>query len=423
MTDRSKYLESLRTGISQRSLTIGVVGLGYVGLPVAVSFAEAGFHVIGLDVDAARVAMISEGHLPIAGDEPGLASALASVIAQGRLVPSTDYRALSDANVVTINVQTPLASDNSPDLSVLVAASVQIAEVLRPGSLVVVESTVPPGTTMDCVVPILERRGDLRLGENLFVGACPERVMPGVLLSNIKQVDRVVGGSDSDVSELMAEFYATVVRAHIESSDPMTAEMVKVVENAYRDVQIAFANEVALVCADLGLDVWRVRELVNRVPFRNMHSPGGGVGGHCIPKDSWLLAAASARPLKVITAARDVNESMPAILAEAADAALRTRKSSGRRIAVLGVAYLPGSDDARNSPALALAEHAATLGLTTVLHDPYVEAYQGSLTEVLASVDLVIVVTPHEEYSDMDVKLPVIDARHLKDALLLAGDS
>jgi UDP-N-acetyl-D-mannosaminuronic acid dehydrogenase len=416
-------LIALSAGIESRDAVIGVVGLGYVGLPVALTFTSAGFRVIGVDVDGERLERIGRGINPIEGDEPGLSELLREAIDKGRLEVSDDHEALRNASVVTINVQTPVGEDQRPDTSALVAASRSLGAHISPGTLVIVESTVAPGTTMGLVRPMIEETSGLVEGEGFFIGSCPERVMPGRLLANIRSVPRVCGGSTPEVAKTMRQLYSTVVEAKIDTASVTTAELVKVVENTYRDVQIAFANEVALVCADLGEDVWRVRELVNKVPFRHMHYPGGGVGGHCIPKDPWLLADSSTRELRLIPAARAVNDGMPAEIAQLAKAASEHLIEDGeprelaRRVLVLGYAYLPETDDARNSPSAALTEELHRLGLEADVHDPFVPGFQGDVDQMAESVSTVVTMVHHAAYRDLDLHSKFqIDAQRLSDA-------
>lgn len=414
-------LERLASGINDRTVIIGVIGLGYVGLPVACTFAEAGFDVIGVDIDSERVQRIAAGESPIEGDEPGLASLLADVVSAGRLRATTDYRELKNAGVVTINVQTPVAVDQRPDYSALQAACESLGTNLGQGTLVIVESTVSPGTSAGRVTSTLEKVSGMQHGQDFFVGACPERVMPGKLLSNIKTVPRVAGGPTPQVAETMRLLYSTVVDAEIDCVTTTTAELVKVVENTYRDVQIAFANEVALVCADLDEDVWTVRDLVNKVPFRDMHLPGGGVGGHCIPKDPWLLASSAITPLHLIPAARGVNDAMPRYVGELAVRAARAlAKGAGpdsrkaRRVLVLGYAYLPESDDTRNSPSQALVETLEAAGLEAVIHDPHIHGYNGDVASAASDCGLAVLMVPHRAYAELDLDISlVIDVRHL----------
>lgn len=399
-------LADLRERIERREVTIGVIGLGYVGLPVACVFAEAGFRVVGVDLKGDRVAKIGAGVCPIEGKEPGLADLLARVVGEGRLQATTHYADLAAADAVTINVETPVDEEHRPDYTALMAACCSLGPVLREGALVVVESTVAPGTIDRVVRPLLEEVTGRQEGAGFFLGVCPERVMPGKLLANLRTMSRVCGGSTPEVAETMAVLYRQVVRADLDLTDCLTAELVKTVENAYRDVQIAFANEMALLCEDLGADVWRVRELVNKVPHRDMHLPGPGVGGHCIPKDPWLLIA-NARPgfpALLTRAARAVNDSMPQHVADLVVSALREagRDIAGAKVAVLGYAYLENSDDTRNTPSEPLVEALRAAGAEVVIHDPYVSEYAAPVGTVLQGADSLVLAVAHSEYHNLD---------------------
>ncbi|MFQ5577060.1 MAG: nucleotide sugar dehydrogenase, partial [Anaerolineae bacterium] len=331
-------LTKLQRTIEQQQAVIGVIGLGYVGLPVACVFARAGFKVIGVDVKAERAARINAGQTPIEGDEPGLAGLLAEVAGAGQLHAATDYGLLAGAGVVLIAVDTPVGDDHRPRYTALKSACDALGAVLQPGTLVIIESTVAPGTVDRVVRPRLQEASGLAANRDFFLGACPERVMPGRLLGNLKQMSRVCGGGTPQTAQVMITLYRHIVEADLDPADIITAELVKTAENAYRDAQIAFANEVALICEANGADVWRVRQLVNKSPYRQMHLPGAGVGGHCIPKDPWLLAHSAGQvPLRLIPAARAVNESMPAHTAELVRRALA---SAGRPIAGAKVAVL-----------------------------------------------------------------------------------
>ena len=418
-------LADLRERIERREVTIGVIGLGYVGLPVACIFAEAGFRVVGVDLKADRVAKISAGYCPIEGKEPGLADLLAKVVGEGRLRATTHYADLAAADVVTINVETPVDEEHRPDYTALMAACRSLGPVLQEGALVVVESTVAPGTIDRVVRPLLEEVTSRREGTGFFLGVCPERVMPGKLLANLRTMSRVCGGSTPEVAETMAALYRQVVRADIDLTDCLTAELVKTVENAYRDVQIAFANEMALLCEDLGADVWRVRELVNKVPHRDMHLPGPGVGGHCIPKDPWLLIANASPsfPARLTRAARAVNDAMPQHVAELVVTGLRKagRDIKGAKVAVLGYAYLEDSDDTRNSPSEPLVAALRAAGAEVLIHDPFVAAYALDWKETVQGADAVVVMVAHSAYRVIDLaklsallRTPVVvDARHV----------
>ena len=418
-------MAELRRKIEARQATLGVIGLGYVGLPVACTFAAVGFRVIGIDIKADRVAAINAGRCPIGGNEPGLSELLASVVEGRGFRATTEYGALRGTDIILIDVETPVDDGGRPRFDALRRACTALGPVLKQGALVIVESTVAPGTTDRLVKPLLEETSSRKLNEGFYLGHCPERVMPGKLLTNLRSVGRVCGGSTPETARAMVALYRQVVQADLDPTDCLTAELVKTTENAYRDVQIAFANEVALICEAVGGDVWRVRELVNKVPFRSMHLPGPGVGGHCIPKDPWLLANAfgADRDVRLIRAARAVNDGMPWHVADLIARALAEAGCSiaGARVAVLGYAYLEDSDDTRNSPSEALVNRLRQLGAEVRIHDPWVEAYRGDMAEVVRECDAAVVMVGHSAYRSLDLaalgdalRRPiVVDARHL----------
>ena len=289
------------------------------------------------------------------------------------------------------------------------------------------ESTVAPGTLAQVVLPILAEQSGRKLNEGFYAGICPERVMPGKLLYNIRHMSRVCGGSTPETARTMAGLYRHIVQGELDTTDIITAELVKTAENAYRDVQIAFANEVALICEAAGADVWRVRELVNKSPSRNMHLPGAGVGGHCIPKDPWLLAygAQGKVDVRLIPSARAVNEGMPAhmlkLIEQILASAGKTLKES--KIAILGYAYLENSDDTRHSPSQTLVDLLEERGVDYVVHDPYVPAFNQPLTEVVAGADVLVMMVAHQTYRKLPLgelvnilRTPlIVDGRHVLD--------
>jgi UDP-N-acetyl-D-mannosaminuronic acid dehydrogenase len=422
-------LPSLRTAIEKRSATLGVIGLGYVGLPAACVIAEAGFNVTGIDIDAKRVEMINSGQSPIAGDEPGLASLLTRVIDSKRLRASTSHKDLAKADIVLICVDTPVEADHKPRFGALKSACQSLGAVLKKGALVIVESTVAPGTIDTIVRPALESATGGIAGERFHLGHCPERVMPGKLLRNMRTMNRVCGGSSPEVADAMVALYSTYVEGDLDPTDCLTAELVKTAENAYRDVSIAFANQLAVICEVVGGDVWRVRELVNKVPGRYVLLPGGGVGGHCIPKDSWLLATplGAAAEESLLGIARLVNDSMPAHVADLVGE-LAEPKS---KVAVLGYAYLENSDDTRNSPSAALKALLEERGYEVSVHDPFVHQYAGDVMQALRGADCAVVMVAHSAYRELDLGLAaeemrraqMVDARALfkAEALKAAG--
>ncbi len=407
--------------IADRSARIGVVGLGYVGLPLACALAETGFSVIGVDRDSSRVASVCAGENPMLGDEPGLADLLATVVASNRLTATTGFKNIQDVDIITINVDTPVGTDNRPAYESLKAATESVGRHMRTGCLVIVESTVAPGTTAGLVTRQLEVASGRQEGDGFFIGVSPERIMPGRALANLREVSRVCGGSCPHVASTMAELYRSIGTGDLDMTDLTTAETVKVVENTYRDVQIAFANEIALLCLELGLDVWEIRDLVNKVPFREMHEPGGGVGGHCIPKDPWLLVSSLSREteLRVIPAARQTNDNMPSEVARATlERLVEVGMVDGRNpiVTVLGYSYRPETGDTRNSPSRQLVTALEGLGMTTRVHDPFVPGMDGSVQECLSGVDAVVIMVEHAAYRDLQLDAPVVvRARNLAD--------
>jgi len=415
-------LEALRKKIDDQSCKAAVIGLGYVGLPVAAMLADAGFDVLGIEIKKDRVEMINSGKSPIEGDEPGLEVMLAKAVQSKKLKATDQFHHLSDRDVILVNVETPVNKEHVPEYQALRSAVKSIAENMKEGALVIVESTIMPGTMNNIVLPIIEDASGKKCGEGFFLGNCPERVMPGRLLANLREMSRVVGGDSPETASVMKAFYEHIVDADIDEGDWITAELVKTVENTYRDVQIAFANEVALICEELGADVWRVRELVRKSPGREMLKPGAGVGGHCIPKDPWLLASSVREKdieVKLIPAARGVNSSMPGHIVTLLKKEYPDLK--GKKILIMGIAYLENSDDTRNSPGEALEKLLDHSGAKTVKHDPYVENFKGDIYKAAKGCDAAVLVTAHSDYADVDfekfknnMKKPVlIDGRNL----------
>lgn len=418
-------LLKIRDKIQNKTAQLGVIGLGYVGLPLACLFAEAGFEVIGVDIQPDRVAQINHGHSPFNGIEPGLPELLASVVTSRRFRATTNYESLKDCDVIFINVETPVDENHIPRYEALRNVLTHLGLVLSEGTLVVVESTIAPGTMAEIVQPLLEASSGKRANEGFFLGHCPERVMTGKLLKNLRTVSRVVGGLTPETAETMIRLYRHIVQADLDPSDCVIAELVKTAENAYRDVNIAFANEVALICEAVGGDVQQVRTLLNKSPGRNMLLPGAGVGGHCIPKDPWLLAyrAQDKAPIRLIPAARAVNEYMPLHMVELYTDVLSELGQTvhGSRVLVLGYAYLENADDTRDSPTKKLINHLDALGIEAVIHDPWVKGYEGDPLELARECDGVILMVKHQLYFDLDLealggalKTPIlVDGRHV----------
>jgi UDP-N-acetyl-D-mannosaminuronic acid dehydrogenase len=417
LVESGQTLNELYAKIENKAARLVVIGQGYVGLPVAAMFADKGFDVLGVDIRADLVEKINAGVNPIEGREPGLAELLTEVISSSRLRATTDYNELGDRDIVIIAVETPVDDNHAPRYEALRAVLTGLAPVMKTGALVIIESTIAPRTMHDLVLPLLEEKSGKKLNEGFYLGNCPERVMPGKLLKNLRTMNRVIGGMTPETSKAMIALYENIVEADLDPADCITAELVKTVENAYRDVQIAFANEVALVAEAAGGDVWKVRELVNKSPMRQMHLPGAGVGGHCIPKDPWLLVHGAGErgvTLRLIPAAREINNAMPLHMVKLLEGALTKvgRSILDARVAVLGYAYLEDSDDTRNSPTRSLVARLYELGAEPVIHDPWMTEYNGDVYEKIKGCDAAVVMVAHSAYKGLDL-------RKLKSALRL----
>ena len=390
-----------------------VVGLGYVGLPVAASAAAAGLRVVGIDIDPKKIAAVNHGRNPLRGREPGLAELIKAQVAARRLEATTDYAAAGTADVVVVAVETPIdPATHDPVYRALKTALAGIGPHLKAGALVSIESTLSPGTMEKVVRPALERASKKKVGREIHLVHCPERLTAGKLLLNLTTLHRVLGASDPKGARKAVNFYKRFVKGDIHETDWTTAEVAKTAENAYWDVQIAFANEVALISEELGVDAFRVRELVNTCPYRSMLLPGAGVGGHCIPKDPWLLVqpAIHSRP-ELIPTARAVNDHMPRRMAQLVDEALVAsgRKLKGARVAVLGFAYREDTEDARNTPAVPIIRELRRRGADVVIHDPYARTERGytvsrDLAATAKGADALVLVTAHSAYRKLDLK-------------------
>jgi UDP-N-acetyl-D-mannosaminuronic acid dehydrogenase len=345
--------------------TLCVLGLGYIGLPTASTFATHGLRVIGVDVDRHVVDVLRNGEVHIY--EPGLRTLVQAAIHSGNLVVS-EVPETADAFVIAVPTPLGEGDDKQADLSYVIAASESIIPHLRPGNLVVLESTSPPRTTLDVVAPILERSG-LQAGTDFHLAYTPERVLPGQILRELIENARVIGGIDRTSAEAGRDLYAIFVRGEILLTDATTAEMVKLMENTYRDINIAVANEFARVADRLGVDVWEAIGLANRHPRINILRPGPGVGGHCVSIDPWFLVQAAPDLTPITQQARRTNDGQPAYVVNLVSQALGGL--SGRRIAALGLAYKADVDDLRESPAFEIARILASEGAEVRTYEPF----------------------------------------------------
>ena len=398
----------LKQKILERTVTLGVVGLGYVGLPLAVEKAKAGFHVIGFDVQAYKVDLVNQGHNYI-GDV--VDSDLKKIVEEGMLRATTDFASVASCDCVCIAVPTPLDSHQQPDISYVRSSAESIMPHMHRDMLIVLESTTYPGTTEEMLRPILEKSG-LKCGVDFFLAFSPERVDPGNAIYKTKNTPKVVGGVTPECTDIAATLYEAVLEAPVHRvSSPAVAEMEKILENTYRNVNIGLINELAILCNRMGINIWEVVEAAKSKPYGfQAFYPGPGLGGHCIPLDPYYLSW-KAREFgfhtSMIESSMIINDRMPEYCAQRAMGALNERRKAmnGAKVLVLGVAYKQDIDDYRESPALRVIESLRKLGAQVSFYDPYVETYryQGREErripaldeEALRAADLVVVTTAH----------------------------
>lgn len=402
--------EALLEKIKNRTAVIGVVGLGYVGLPLAVEKAKAGYKVIGFDIQQKRVDMVNEGHNYI-GDV--VDDELAQLVKEGKLVATTDYERIKEVDGVSIAVPTPLDKYKQPDVTYVVNSAEGIAPRLHKGMLVVLESTTYPGTTEEVVLPILERTG-LKVGEDFFLAFSPERVDPGNKQYKTKNTPKVVGGMTKDCTEIAATLYRNVLEGEIFTvSSPAVAEMEKILENTFRNINVALANEMAVLCERMGIDVWEVIEAAKTKPYGFMpFYPGPGLGGHCIPIDPFYLTWKAREydyHTKLIEISGEINDYMPEFVVEKAGKILNTFKKplNGSKVLLMGAAYKKDIDDLRESPVLKVIDNLEKTGAVVLYNDPFIPEFKHNgkqyksieiTKESIADADIVIITTDHSDY-------------------------
>ncbi|NCW43969.1 MAG: nucleotide sugar dehydrogenase [Gemmatimonadaceae bacterium] len=427
MTDMSAVKEQALAKIADRTSVIGVIGLGYVGLPLAMEFVHAGFRVVGYDVSERVVDLLMAGQSHIR-DVP--ADAVQAAVGSGQFVATTVENLLHTCDAISIAVPTPLSKTRDPDMAFVLSAADAIARQARPGMCVVLESTTYPGTTRELLQPRLEAKG-LTVGQDVFVAFSPERVDPGNPVYNTRNTPKVVGGITPACVEVATALYESCIDTVVPVSSPEAAELVKLLENTFRAVNIGLVNEIAIVCDKLGVNVWEVIDAAGTKPFGFMKfTPGPGIGGHCIPLDphylAWKMRTLNYKT-RFIDLASEINSHMPEfVVQKVADALNDVRKSvRGSRVLVLGVAYKRDIDDVRESPALDVIRLLEERGAHVEFHDPFVDEFRedGHIRkgvalgdEVLRLADAVVVVTDHKtvDYQRVvDHATLVVDTRNV----------
>jgi UDP-N-acetyl-D-glucosamine dehydrogenase len=419
--------EQLIQKIADKSATVAILGLGYVGLPLAVVFAEAGYKVIGVDPVVEKVDMINRGQSYVL-DVPS--EKVTRLVKEGRLSATTDFAATRQADAVSICVPTPLRKTGDPDLSFIVSATEGLAPYAHPGMVVVLESSTYPGTTREMVLPRVANERGLVAGQDIFIAFSPERVDPGRTDWTTKNTPKVVGGITEDCSDVASAWYSQALDTVVRVSTTEIAEMAKLLENTFRMINIGLVNELAIMCDRMGVDVWEVIDAAATKPFGFMKfSPGPGLGGHCIPIDplylSWKMKTFNYNA-RFIELASEINTNMPRFAVSKVQDALNDRGKpvKGSRLLVLGVAYKPDIDDLRESPALDVIHLLKEKGASVSYHDPYVPHFNHdgwsmeSVTDLMAEVkaaDAVVIVTNHKSYdypAILEAAALVVDTRN-----------
>ena len=370
--------------------------MGYIGRPTATMFSCYGHKVIGVDVNEKVVNNINKGKIII--EEPNLEELVEDVVKKGNLIASILPK---ESDVFIISVPTPIKDDKTSDMSYVISATKSIVKYLKEGNIVVLESTSPVGTTEEVVKPIIEESG-LKVGRDIMLGYCPERVIPGKIIYELKNNDRVIGGIDKKSAEEIRKIYKTIVDGNIYLTDCKTAELCKLMENTYRDVNIALSNELLLICDKLNINVWEVIEYSNKHPRVNLHTPGPGVGGHCLAVDPWFIIEKEPELSNIIKSSRLLNDSMPEYVYNKIDKILQKDKS--KKITILGITYKANTDDMRESPIIKLIDKLLKNNYNVKVFDPYIKDFQincQSILEACKDSDLLILGVNHDYFKNL----------------------
>ncbi len=379
-------------------MKICIVGQGYIGLPTAALFAKNGCEVLGVDVNEEIVNKLNQGIAHI--EEPGITEAIKNAVEKGHYHASLKPE---EANTFIITVPTPyVKEDLSCDLSYVISACNSILPVLNKGNVVIIESTIAPMSTDEVIKPIFENEGYV-IGEDLFLAHCPERVLPGQIMEELVNNNRIVGGITPECTRKAADVYRTFVKGEIIETEAKTAELSKCMENTFRDVNIALANELAKICAEIGVNALDVIEMANKHPRVNLHSPGPGVGGHCLAIDPYFIYAKAPETAKIIKLARDTNNSMPGFVIENTGKILSKIDPDAHKISVFGVSYKGNTDDARESPAFEIIAGLKSAGYEIDIHDPHFDNpdYK-DFDEATKDSSLILILTDHNQFKDLD---------------------
>ena len=411
-------IDEVRNSLDAKSLKVCVVGIGRIGLPTALSFAKAGLYTIGVDINQKLVDSINAGNFPLK-DEPGYEDVFNNVRKNGNFLATTDINeAISKSNLILLSLPTPMDENNIPTYSALESVGKQLSQILQPNSLVVVESTIEPGFIEDMMIKIIEGTNMLRVGKNFTIGVCPENANPGEILHDFTNLPRLVGGVNEQTTKIITMIYDFVFSVELVTMpDCRTANAVKLTTNVFRDVNIALVNELSLMFEKLGIDTLKVLEAAKRKYNFQIHYPGAGVGGPCLPINSYQFLNTAKRTgskLNIIKYSREINEKMPDhVINLILDGFKKCNKSiKGCKVLILGISYKPDVKDIQLSPAEIIINKLKILGARIKIYDPYYKGNQvfginveQNIEDILSEVDASIIVTAHKEFQEIDLKI------------------
>jgi UDP-N-acetyl-D-mannosaminuronic acid dehydrogenase len=379
---------------------ICVIGLGYIGLPTACMLANKGYNVLGIDINDKVIDKLKDGIPHI--EEPELKDIFKNALKSGKLKVS---KIIEESDVFIISVPTPLGKAKKAEMGYVKTAAAGISSHIGKGNLVILESTSPPGTTQNLVGRIIFKNSGLEAGKDYLLSFCPERVLPGKIIKELVNNDRIIGGINKRSALKAEEIYKSFVRGKIYLTDLKTAELVKLAENTYRDINLAFANELSLICSEYDIDVWDVIRFANMHPRVNILSPGPGVGGHCIPIDPWFILENIKMKDTLIERCRKINKSMPIVIAKKIIDTVKDKH--GPKVTVLGVSYKENIGDTRESPALPIIKELKAKGIEVAIYDPLAENFKyesSDLEESLRNSDMIVLLAGHKQYRDIDLR-------------------
>ena len=411
-------IDEVRNSLDAKSLKVCVVGIGRIGLPTALSFAKAGLYTIGVDINQKLVDSINAGNFPLK-DEPGYEDVFNNVRKNGNFLATTDINeAISKSNLILLSLPTPMDENNIPTYSALESVGKQLSQILQPNSLVVVESTIEPGFIEDMMIKIIEGTNMLRVGKNFTIGVCPENANPGEILHDFTNLPRLVAGVNEQTTKIITMIYDFVFSVELGTMpDCRTANAVKLTTNVFRDVNIALVNELSLMFEKLGIDTLKVLEAAKRKYNFQIHYPGAGVGGPCLPINSYQFLNTAKRTgskLNIIKYSREINEKMPDhVINLILDGFKKCNKSiKGCKVLILGISYKPDVKDIQLSPAEIIINKLKILGARIKIYDPYYKGNQvfginveQNIEDILSEVDASIIVTAHKEFQEIDLKI------------------